>query len=86
MLPKIPIGTGVETLVILLAGLGLTTLILSGLTVSAIMDFVDLNGIGVNPAYSVLQVPTLLMTLLGLAFLVRRQIKPDGAKKESHPS
>ncbi len=39
------------------------------------MDYVDLNGLGVNPRYSVLMLPTILMNLLSLALLARRQIR-----------
>lgn len=69
-------------LVFLLAGLDLTILILSALTVSAIMDYVDLYGLGVNPRYSVLQLPTFLMTLLSLAMLARRQIRQNAAENK----
>ena len=62
-------------LVFLLAGLGLTSLIILQITLSAIMDYVDLNGLGVNPRYSVLMLPTILMNLLSLALLARRQIR-----------
>ncbi|MBG0788399.1 MAG: helix-turn-helix transcriptional regulator [Anaerolineaceae bacterium] len=62
-------------LVFLLAGLGLTSLIILQITLSAIMDYVDLNGLGVNPHYSVLILPTFLMTLLSLTMLAKRQIR-----------
>lgn len=70
-------------LVVLLAGLGLTILILSPLTVSAIMDYVDLNGLGVNPRYTIMLLSTNLMTLLSLTMLIRRQIGQNAAKKGS---
>jgi len=62
-------------LVFLLAGLGLTSLITLQITLSAIMDYVDLNGLGVNPRYSVLMLPTFLIALLSLTMLARRQIR-----------
>lgn len=65
-------------LVFLLAGLGLTSLIILQTTLYAIMDYVDLNGLGVNPRYSVLMLPTFLMTLLSLTMLARRQIRLKG--------
>ena len=70
-------------LVILLVGLGLTILILSPLTVSAIMDYVDLNGLGVNPSYTIMLLSTNLMTLLSLAMLVRRQLGLKAAKSKT---
>ena len=69
-------------LVVLLVGVGLTILILSPLTVSAIMDYVDLNGLGVNPLYTVMLLATNLMTLLSLAMLVRRQLGLKAAKSK----
>jgi transcriptional regulator with XRE-family HTH domain len=69
-------------LVVLLVGPGLTILILSPLTVSAIMDYVDLNGLGVNPTYTVMLLATNLMTLLSLAMLVRRQLGLKAAKSK----
>ena len=71
-------------LVVLLAGLGLMTLILSPLTVSAIMDYVDLNGLGVDPHYSVLQLPTGLMTVISLAMLAKYQLRQNAVKKGGH--
>jgi hypothetical protein len=70
-------------LVVLFAGLGLTIFIILRLTLYATMDFVDLNGLGVNPHYSVLMLPTFLMTLFSLALLARRQIRLHAAKKRS---
>jgi transcriptional regulator with XRE-family HTH domain len=69
-------------LVVLFVGLGLTILILSPLTVSAIMDYVDLNGLGVNPRYTIMLLATNLMTLLSLAMLVRRQLGLKTAKNK----
>jgi hypothetical protein len=68
--------------VFLLAGLDQTILILSALTTSAIMDYVNLYGLGVNARYSVFQLPTFLMTLLSLAMLTRRQIRQNAIEKK----
>jgi transcriptional regulator with XRE-family HTH domain len=70
-------------LIVLFAGLGLTIFILLRLTLYVTMDFVDLNGLGVNPRYSVLMLPTFLMTLFSLALLARRQLRLHAAKKKS---
>ena len=69
-------------LVILFGGLSLTILILSPLTVSAIMDYVDLNGLGVDPRYTMMLLATNLMTVLTLAMLVRRQLGLKTAKNK----
>ncbi|MCB2209357.1 helix-turn-helix domain-containing protein [bacterium] len=71
----------------LLATGSLTILILSPLTVSAIVDYVDLNGLGVDPRFTILVLLTLLINLILLAAWVRRFIKqsdnPDSSA-DSH--
>ena len=71
-------------LIVLLTGLGFTTLIISPLTVSAIMDYVDLNGLGVDPHYPILLLPTVAMTVISLAMLGKRQLQQSAAKKGSN--
>jgi transcriptional regulator with XRE-family HTH domain len=55
--------------------LGLTIIILSVVTVSAIMDYVDLNALGVDWRFTVLLLLTFLMSCISLAFWLRHQIK-----------
>lgn len=57
----------------LLGGLSISILIISFLTVSAIIDFVDLNGLGVNPIFTILLLLTDMVCLVFLAVLARRQ-------------
>jgi uncharacterized membrane protein len=52
-----------------------TILILSLLTVSAMIDYVDLNGLGVDAKFTILILFTLLMNLILLAILARRCIR-----------
>jgi hypothetical protein len=58
-----------------LAAASVTILILSLLTVSAMIDYVDLNGLGVDAKFTILILFTLLMNLILLAILARRCIR-----------
>jgi len=59
----------------LLVALGLTIIILSVVTVSAIMDYVDLNALGVDGRFTILLLLTFLMSCISLAFWLRHQIR-----------
>jgi transcriptional regulator with XRE-family HTH domain len=59
-------GNNSEDISFFLGGLSISVLIISFLTISAIIDFVDLNGLGVNPIYTIL---LLLANVINLAFL-----------------
>ncbi len=63
--------------VFLLAVVSITIIILSILTVPAIMDYVDINGLGVNPTFTILLQLAFLMNCVSLTLLAirhRRQI------------
>ncbi len=55
-----------------LAAVSATIILLSILTVPAMMDYVDLNGLGVNPKFTVLLLLTLLINGVSLALLAKR--------------
>ena len=55
-----------------LAAVSATIILLSILTVPAMMDYVDLNGLGVNPKFTVLMLLTLLINGVSLALLAKR--------------
>lgn len=59
----------------LLTAVSVTILILSPLTVSAIIDYVDLNGLGVDARFTILTLLTILINLILLAVLARQFIK-----------
>ncbi len=59
----------------LLVALSLTIIILSVVTVSAIMDYVDLNALGVDGRFTVLLLLAFLMNCISLAFWLRHQIR-----------
>jgi len=56
----------------LLATIIITLIILSVLTDSSIMDYVDINGLGVNPKFTILSLLTFLMNCISLALLAKR--------------
>jgi hypothetical protein len=56
---------------LLVAG-NLTIMILSVLTIPAIMDYVDIQGLGVNPKFTILLLLTFLMNCVSLALLAKR--------------
>jgi len=59
----------------LLVTSGLTIIILSVVTVSAIMDYVDLNALGVDGRFTVLLLLAFLMSCISLALWLRQQVK-----------
>lgn len=59
----------------LLSALSVTILILSLLTVSAMIDYVDLNGLGVDPRFTVLTLFTILINLILLTIWARRHLR-----------
>jgi transcriptional regulator with XRE-family HTH domain len=58
--------------VFLLATTSITIVILSVLTVPAIMDYVDINGLGVNSIFTILSILSFLMNCILLALLTKR--------------
>ena len=70
----------------LLTAVSITIIIASVLTGPAIMDYVDIHGLGVNPTFTILSLLTFLMNCVSLAMLAkrhRRQI-PEKQKTGNH--
>lgn len=65
---------------VLLIAVSITIIILSVLTVSSMMDYVDINGLGVNPKFTILILLTLLMNNVSLALSARRYKRQITAK------
>lgn len=61
--------------VFLLTTGSITIIILSVLTGSSIMDYVDINGLGVNPTFTILLLLTFLMNCVSLTMLAIRHRK-----------
>ena len=68
--------------VFLLATLSATVIILSVLTVSSIVDYVDLNGLGVDGRFTILILLSLLMNGVSLALLARRYKRQIAEKRK----
>jgi hypothetical protein len=58
--------------VFLLVTISITIIILSLLTDSSIIDYVDINGLGVNPKFTILSILTFLMNCVSLAMWAKR--------------
>lgn len=58
--------------VFLLVTVSITIIILSVLTLPSIMDYVDINGLGVNPKFTILLLLTFLINCVSLAMLAKR--------------
>ncbi len=71
--------------VFLLATVSITIIILSVLTVPAIMNYVDINGLGVNPRFTILLLLTFLMNCVLLAILTKHH-KRQFAEKQKEDS
>ncbi len=61
--------------IFLLVAVSITIIILSVLTDSSIIDYVDINGLGVNPKFTILSLLTFLMNYISLALLAKRHKK-----------
>ena len=61
--------------IFLLATVSITIIILSVLTVPSIMDYVDMNGLGVNPKFTILILLMVLINCVSLALLAKRYKK-----------
>lgn len=61
--------------VFLLVAVSITIIILSVLTVPSIMNYVDINGLGVNPKFTILTLITLLINCILLVLLAKRHRK-----------
>jgi transcriptional regulator with XRE-family HTH domain len=66
-----------------LAAANITIMILSVLTVPAIMDYVDINGLGVNGRFTILLLLTFLTNFVSLALLAKRFIWQMVEKRKS---
>jgi transcriptional regulator with XRE-family HTH domain len=67
----------------LLAIISITTIILSILTDSSIMDYVDINGLGVNPGFTILSLLAFLMSCVSLALLAKHYWKQIAEKPKA---
>ena len=80
LIRKKPVSSDITFLI----GTGsLTSIILVMVTISAIMDFVDLHGLGVNPMYTILMLLTVLTDLVTLALLAKHWISQHKAQKQA---
>lgn len=66
--------------VFLLTTGSITIIILSVLTVPSIMDYVDINGLGVNPTFTILLLLTFLMNCVSLTMLAIRHRRQNAEK------
>ena len=57
----------------LLGATSITLIIIAILTVSSIMDYVDIHGLGVNPTYTILLLLTCLINCISVTILVKQQ-------------
>jgi hypothetical protein len=62
--------------VFLFVAVSITIIILSVLTVLSIVDYVDINGFGVNPKFTILLLLTALVNSFSLARWVKRRTCP----------
>ena len=61
----------------------ITIIILSLLTVPSIMDYVDINGLGANPKFTILTLLTLLINYVLLALLAKRYKRQIAEKQKA---
>ena len=62
-----------DTMFLLGAG-SITIIIIAVITVSSIMDYVDIHGLSVNPKFTILLLLSCLINCLSLAILIKRQL------------
>ena len=67
----------------LLVTVRVTIIILSVLTVPSIMDYVDINGLGVNPTFTIFLLLTFLMNCVSLALSARRHKRQIAEKQKA---
>lgn len=67
----------------LLATISITIIILSVPTVSSIMNYVDINGLGVNPKFTILLLLTVLINFVSLAQNARRYKRQIAEKQKA---
>ena len=65
----------------LLAAVSITIIIVSVLTGPAIMDYVDIHGLGVKPMFTILSMLTFLMNCVALALLSKRHRRQIAEKQ-----
>jgi hypothetical protein len=58
--------------VFVLVAVSITIIVVSVLTLSSIMDYVDIHGLGVNPTFTIFSILTFLMNCVSLAMLAKR--------------
>ncbi|HBC95136.1 MAG TPA: hypothetical protein DCZ10_20150 [Pelotomaculum sp.] len=58
--------------VFLFVAVNITIMILSELTLQSMVDYVDINGLGINPKFTILSILTFLMNCVSLAMLAKR--------------
>ncbi|WP_286726252.1 helix-turn-helix transcriptional regulator [Pelotomaculum sp. PtaB.Bin117] len=56
----------------------ITIMILSELTLQSMVDYVDSNGLGINPKFTILSILTFLMNCVSLAMLAKRHKRQIG--------
>jgi len=64
--------------VFLLVAVNITIMILSELTLQSMVDYVDSNGLGINPKFTILSILTFLMNCVSLAMLAKRRKRQIG--------
>ncbi|OPY62009.1 MAG: helix-turn-helix protein [Pelotomaculum sp. PtaU1.Bin065] len=64
--------------VFLLVAVNITIMILSELTLQSMVDYVDSNGLGINPKFTILSILTFLMNCVSLAMLAKRHKRQIG--------
>lgn len=71
--------------VFLLATISITIIILLSVpTGPSIMDYVDINGLGVDSKFTILTLLTLLINCVSLALLARRYLKAVSSKEKAN--
>ena len=67
--------------VFLLGAVILTIMILSELTLQSMVDYVDINGLGINPKFTILSILTFLMNCVSLTMLAKRHRRQNERNK-----
>lgn len=62
--------------------INITIIILSVLTDASIMDYVDINGLGVNPTFTIISILTFLMNGVSLAVLAKHYLLRQGTEAQ----
>ncbi|OPX92050.1 MAG: transcriptional repressor DicA [Pelotomaculum sp. PtaB.Bin104] len=70
--------------VFLLVAVSITIMILSELTLQSMVDYVDINGLGVNPKFTISSILTFLMNCVSLAMLAKRHRRQIAEKQKTN--